>query len=501
MSQQRLQAKPITGIAGSPKPSLVGLFVLLLGGFITVFDLFVVNVAIPAIKSDLGASFGEISFVVAGYQLAFGVLLIAGGRLGDAHGRRRLFSLGMLAFSVASLLCGVAPSVAMLIVARLLQGLSGALLFPQVYALLRVLYDDIGRRRAFGLLGMTLGLAAIAGQLLGGCLVQLNLFGLGWRVVFLVNLPIGVFAALLSIAIPESKVDHSDAVDWLGVALATLTLVLLMMPLLEGSNAGWPLWTWGSLAGSVIAFSAFIAWERRAARIGASPAVDLKLFRNAGFSIGSLAVLLIYSTASSLFLCFALLMQSGLGLSPFEAGALFAPASVGFVAASLIAPKAVERLGNRAIVGGTLIYALGIAWLSAGVSSLSGRQDATHLLPALIFFGFGQGLSMTPLLNLVVGFVEERYAGIAAGIVSTMQQVGAAIGVSIVSIFFAAILAGHQNSIGIRSAPYIEAFCGAMIYNLAAAIVAALLLAYLIYGGNQLLSDTLLHRRRRRWRL
>jgi len=462
------------------KPSLSNLSALLLGGFITVFDLFVVNVAVPAMQSDLGANFAEIGFVIAGYQLAFGVVLIAGGRLGDAYGRRRLFMLGMLAFAGASLLCGVAPSAAMLIVARFLQGAAGALLFPQVYALLRVLYDDVGRRRAFGLLGMTLGLAAIAGQVLGGLLVEANLFRLGWRIVFLINLPIGALAALLSRTIPESKIEHAASVDWPGIALAMLALLLLQTPLLEGPNAGWPLWTWTALAGSVIAFTAFVAWERRAARIGASPAIDLTLFASVGFSIGAPAVLLVYSTASSLFLCFALLMQSGLGLTPFESGSLFAPASVGFVAASLLAPKLVGWLGNRAIVGGSIIYAFGIAWLIAGVSGLSGKQDAAHLLPALVFFGFGQGFSMTPLLNLVVGFVEERHAGMAAGIISTMQQMGAAIGVSIVSMFFVTILASHQDGVRSSGEAYVAAFCGAMTYNVAAAIAAALLLALVV---------------------
>ncbi len=170
-------------------PSALALTILLLGGFITVFDLFVVNVAIPSMQADLGVSFAEIGFVIAGYELAFGVLLIAGGRLGDRHGRRRLFALGMAGFAVTSFLCGIAPDATSLIFARLLQGATGAILFPQVYALLRVMYDDAGRRKAFGLLGMTLGLAAIAGQVFGGLLVESDLFGLGWRIIFLINLP------------------------------------------------------------------------------------------------------------------------------------------------------------------------------------------------------------------------------------------------------------------------------------------------------------------------
>jgi MFS family permease len=175
------------GLAPAPAPSRLALTVLLLGGFLTVFDLFVVNVAIPDMQADLRASFAEIGFVIAGYALSFGMFLIAGGRLGDAYGRRRLFGLGVLGFAGASLLCGVAPDAVSLILARLVQGAAGAILFPQIYALLRVLFDEAGRRRTFGLLGMTLGLAAIAGQVLGGLLVESDVFGLGWRVAFLIN--------------------------------------------------------------------------------------------------------------------------------------------------------------------------------------------------------------------------------------------------------------------------------------------------------------------------
>src|SRR5690606_9457216 len=223
-----------SGTRFSCRPSSLALAILLLGGFITVFDLFVVNVAIPSMQADLGAGFAEIGFVIAGYELAFGVLLIAGGRLGDRYGRRRLFVLGMLGFAITSFLCGVAPDSTSLIVARFLQGATGAILFPQVYALLRVLNDDAGRRRAFALLGMTLGLAAIAGQVLGGLIVEGDLFGLGWRVVFLVNLPIGLAAAYLSRAIPESRLLEATAIDWVGIGLATLGLTLLLVPLLEG---------------------------------------------------------------------------------------------------------------------------------------------------------------------------------------------------------------------------------------------------------------------------
>ncbi len=463
----------------SQRPSPLGLAILLLGGFMTVFDLFVVNVAIPSMQADLGASFAEIGFVIAGYELAFGVLLIAGGRLGDRHGRRRLFSLGMIGFAVTSFLCGIAPNTTSLIVARLLQGAAGAILFPQIYALLRVMYDEAGRMRAFGLLGMTLGLAAIAGQVLGGLIVESDLFGLGWRIIFLVNLPIGIVAAMLARTIPESRVTEAMRVDWPGIGLATTGLLLLLLPLLEGPNVKWAAWTWASMTASAVLLAAFLIWESREGRKGRNPAIDLGLFRNGGFSAGSLVVLLIYSTSTSLFLCFALLVQSGLGLTPFEAGMLFAPASVGFVAASLLAPRLVARFGTIGIAGGALTYAAGIGWLIVSAAGLSGKDDASTLLPALILFGFGQGLSMTPLLNLVIGFVEDRHAGMAAGIISTMQQVGGAFGVSIVGIFFVSILDSDTAQGVPQALRHADAFAGAMIYNLIAVLAAAALITWI----------------------
>ncbi|WBU31769.1 MFS transporter [Rhodopseudomonas palustris] len=466
--------------AAKTRPSALALTILLLGGFITVFDLFVVNIAIPSMQADLGVSFAEIGFVIAGYELAFGVLLIAGGRLGDRHGRRRLFALGMAGFAITSFLCGIAPDATSLIVARLLQGATGAILFPQVYALLRVMYDDAGRRRAFGLLGMTLGLAAIVGQVFGGLIVESDLFGLGWRIIFLINLPIGIIALLSARIIPESRSSDAMGVDWPGIGLATAGLLLLLLPLLEGPNLGWPLWTWASMAASVVLLTAFLVWEHLVARRGGDPAIDLSLFRNTGFSVGSVVVLLIYSTATSLFLCFALLVQSGLGLTPFAAGTLFAPASVGFVVASLVAPKLVARFGNIAIAGGTLVYAAGIGWLIMTAAGLGDGAGIFALLPPLVLFGFGQGLSMTPLLNLVIGYVEESHAGMAAGFISTMQQVGGAFGVSVVGIFFVGILGKDAGEAVSQAGRYADAFSGAMIYNLAAVIVAAALIALIV---------------------
>lgn len=457
-------------------PPWRGLSVLLLAGFVTIFDLFVVNVAIPSMQAGLGASFAQVGFIVAGYELAFGVLLITGGRLGDRHGRRRLFVAGMAGFTAASALCGLAPTAGVLIAARVLQGLAAALLFPQVYAAIRVGFDGAASRRAFALLGMTLGLAAIAGQVLGGWLVHADLFGLGWRTIFLINVPIGLFAIAAARWIPESRAPQRPALDWPGVALVSAGLALLLATLIEAPARGWPGWSGWALAAAALALAAFHARQERLRRAGRMPLVDMRLLAQPRFALGGALVLLVYSTSSSFFLCFALLAQSGLGLDPLAAGLLFAPCSVGFVAASLLAPRLVARWGTPAIAAGAFAYAVSLAVLIAQVGLAGDALDPSRLLPALGAVGAAQGLIMTPLLNLVLGFVDEARAGMAAGVVSTLQQVGAALGVAVVGLLFGQVLAAGGHG---REALYAAAFVAGMACNLAAAILACGLLCLL----------------------
>ena len=467
-----------TCTAPARRPPWLGLSVLLLAGFVTIFDLFVVNVAIPSMQANLGASFAQIGFIVAGYELAFGVLLIMGGRLGDLFGRRRLFIVGMAGFTLASAMCGLAPSAEILIVARVLQGLAAALLFPQVYASIRVNFDGDDSRRAFGLLGMTLGLAAIAGQVLGGWLVHADLFGLSWRTIFLINVPIGLFAITAASCIPESRAEQSPALDWSGVILVSSGLALLLVPLIEGPGQGWPAWSLWSLGGAVALMVTFYRYQERQRIAGRFPLVDMQLMRQRLFALGALLVLLVYSTSSSFFLSFALLVQTGLGLDPFVAGSIFAPCSVGFVLASLTAPRLVALWGARAIVAGALVYAISIGLLITQVQMAGAELLPVTLIPVLIIVGAGQGLIMTPLLNLVLGFVKENQAGMASGVISTVQQVGAALGVAIVGILFGTALTASNGALA-QADQYASAFVSGMLYNLGAALLICFLLLIL----------------------
>ena len=455
-------------------PSWAGLAVLLLAGFVTIFDLFVVNVAIPSIQSGLGASFAQISFIVAGYELAFGVLLITGGRLGDRFGRRRLFVAGMAGFTLASALCGLAPGSETLIAARVLQGLAAALLFPQVYASIRVNFDGNDRRRAFGLLGMTLGLAAIAGQVLGGGLIHADLFGLGWRTIFLINIPIGVIAIVAARYIPESYAPQKPLLDGRGVLLISIALALLLVPLIEGPTQGWPARTLCSLGAAAVLLVLFYRQQERRRIAGLWPLVDMRLLAQRHVALGVMLVLLVYSTSSSFFLCFALLVQKGFGLDPLQAGLIFAPCSVGFVLASLAAPRLVARWGIRAIIGGALIYALFIAALIVQVAVAGAQLNPVTLIPVLVVVGAGQGAIMTPLLNLVLGYVDEAQSGMASGIISTVQQVGAALGVAVVAMLFNSAL-NDAGSVA-QAGQYASAFVAGMLCNLAVSVAICLLL-------------------------
>lgn len=476
MSTTTLPAPPSAAPAdpASQRLGKLGLAVLLSGGFITIFDLFVVNVAIPSMQATLSASFAQINFIIAAYELAYGVLLIAGSRLGDRHGRRRLFMLGMAGFAVVSALCGLAPTPDTLIAARILQGAAAALLFPQVYALIRVSFEGHARRRAFGLLGMTLGLAAIAGQVLGGWIVHADLVGLAWRAIFLINLPLGLLACWLARHIPESAEPSGAAMDWPGAALVGLGLALLLLALIEGPAQQWPAWTLVCGGASVVALAAFVRLQRRVAARGGVPLVDMDLLAQPRFAAGCLVVMLVFSTASAMFLCYALLVQTGFGLDALTAGMIFAPASVGFVAGSMVAPRLVTRYGTRAIALAALLYGGATAALMMQTGIAGASLSPWTLLPALVWLGAAQGAVNTPLVNLAMGLVDDRQAGMAAGVVSTLQQVGAALGVSAAGMLYGGALEAYADASAAER--HAQAFSSALQFNVAAILVAAALL-------------------------
>jgi EmrB/QacA subfamily drug resistance transporter len=438
-------ALPLPRLAASRWAALP---VVLAGTFMVVLDFFIVNVAMPAMQTDLHAGTGAIEWVVAGYGLTFATLLITAGRLGDRVGRRRAFSAGLALFTVASAACGLAWSPTALVAARLVQGAAAALLSPQVLSIIGIAYTGPDRVRALSVYGIALGLAAAGGQLVGGVLVQADVAGLGWRSCFLINVPIGAAAlALAPRLVPESRAEAAPRIDLSGTALVTAGLTAVMLPLVEGRQHGWPEWTWASLAAAPVLLGAFAVHQRHLARRGGAPLLPPALFADRAFSAGLLTQLVFWSAQASFFLVFALYLQLGRGLDALQAGLVFTILAAAYLVASLDAPALGAKLGRRLPAIGALALAAGHALLAASVAGIGTTGPVGLLAPALLLIGAGMGLVITPLTATVLAGLEPERAGAAAGALATMQQVGNALGVAVTGVlFFGALNAGFAHA-------------------------------------------------------
>ncbi|HKT28841.1 MFS transporter [Dyella sp.] len=452
--------------AGDPRRWLA-LPVLLAGAFLPPLDFFIVNVALPSIRTALHTSAAQLQFVISAYAATYAVFLITGGRLGDLYGRRRMFLLGIAGFTLASLMCGLAWSSEALLAGRILQGMTAAALAPQVLASIRVMFPHAEQPRALGLYSATFGVAATLGALLGGALVSSHLWGMGWQLIFLVNLPVGVAALIAGFALlRESRAEHALRLDLGGVALLSIALALLVYPLVEGREQGWPAWTYAMLVGSLIMFVVFVRFEARVAKHGGSPLIDVQLFGEGDFSVGILAALGIYLT-SSFFLTFAVYLQSGLQHSAFQAGLATVPFTIGFFGGSMLASRLIDALGHRALPLACLCEALGFGVLIATV-----WHALPHgaLMPGLALGGFGFGAALPALIRAVISSVETKHAGLASGMVITALQISAALGVAIIGGVFYTALHGQT---GARA--YEHAFAIGLCCNVGALLVVALL--------------------------
>ncbi|MGV4926527.1 MFS transporter [Streptomyces sp. BHT-5-2] len=455
------------------------------GTFMAIMDVFIVLIAAPAIQRNLHATDAEVQFVLAGYQLTYAVTLVTGGRLGDLYGRKRIFQTGLLVFTVASLACGLAPTAGVLIAARLVQGVGAALLFPQVFAMIQVLLPESRRGRAYGILGAVIGMSTIVGQVLGGLLVQSDLFGTSWRPVFWINVPIGAVALLLSARLlPESRAPQARRLDPAGTVVLTVALFLLVFPLIEGREVGWPTWTWLCLAGAVLALAA-LAWvERRVSQSGRSPLVEPKLFRQRAFLTGLVLILIYYSALNSFFLILSITLQDGLGLSAVATGLVYTPQAIAFFLASLLAGRLIRRHGRRVLEAGAAIALLGFAATIAATLAAGAHLNAWIIMPCLIVQGFGEGLLQTPLLNAILSRIDEDHVGLASGALSTAQQVGGALGVAVIGVlFYNALGSARTGQVGV----YAHGFGIATVFN---AVVLAAVTALVFLLPTQRRADT-----------
>jgi EmrB/QacA subfamily drug resistance transporter len=395
--------------------------------------------------------------VVSAYASAYAVLLITGGRLGDLFGRRRMFMTGMAAFVVASALCGFATSGHMLVISRIVQGIAAAIMAPQVLATIRAVVPLHRQTKVMSLYGFVFGLSSIVGQLGGGALITYHPFGLDWRIIFLINIPIGIVAFIGTWKfVPENQPASSTGIDLKGVALLSMVLLLVIYPMTHGREAGWPAWTFVMFALAVPAFALFVAAERRVERGGGHPLVDLQLFRNPAFALGLVLAFLFYCN-SAFFLTYGIYLQTGLHWTPLESGVAIMPFALGFVAGPLTSPAVVRQIGAH-------VLTLGFSMLAVGFSTTGWAATHAALGPlfyaGLVVAGVGQGLVLPSIMRIVLGEVEPAKAGLASGVVSSTLQIGSAFGTAAISGAFFGALAGSSTPAG-----YAHAFQSSLAIN------------------------------------
>ena len=433
-----LPARPAVAPALSP----TALATVLIGTMLPIVDFFIVNVALPTMARDLHAGTAMLELVVSGYATAYAVLLVVGGRLGDAWGRRRMFLAGMAAFTLASLLCGIAPTAGLLVAARIVQGAAAAAMVPQVLSTIQATGDAMSRARALGWFGATGGIAAVTGQVLGGVLVSANIAGTGWRPIFLVNVPIGLVGLwFASRQMPETRSPRAARPDAAGTVLLAATLIAVLLPLTEGRALDWPWWAVVLLGALPFAAAAFVAVERRIERAGREPLVPPSLVAHHSMRRGLLLAIPFFAGFGAFMFVFALVVQDSLHFGAATSGLALAPMAIAFLIASLAMPRLIARFGRDVITAGAILQGLGIAGLALTLWAVWPQVAVWQMAPAMTVMGAGQGLVMPSLFRVVLAEVPIRSAGAGSGVLATTQQVALALGVATLGTLFVSLAA------------------------------------------------------------
>jgi EmrB/QacA subfamily drug resistance transporter len=413
------------------------LAVVLAAECMDLIDSTVVNVAAPLISHDFHSSTTSLQWIVGGYPLAIAVGLILGGRLGDLVGRKTMFILGTSGFVVASTLCGLAPGAGVLIFARLLQGSFAAMMLPQGFGVLREVFPEDERQAAFAVFGPVIGLSAVFGPIIGGSLIDWNLFGSHWRLVFLVNVPIGIAAIAGAVKLlPPSLPERGTKLDLLGTALVTVFAVALVYPLIQGRELGWPWWTYASMVGGVAVLGLFALQQRHRERVGVAPLVLPSIFSHRGYTAGLLFATIFFGGMGGTLLCSTLFLQIGQGFSPIHAALCTVPLPVGLIigaglSGGLLGPK----FGRLVIQAGVAVAAAG--WVLV-VIALRGQSTIGFLalLPGLLDAGIGLGLVVAPMFDTILASVTDPESGSASGVLNAGQQLATSIGVAVFGTIF-----------------------------------------------------------------
>jgi EmrB/QacA subfamily drug resistance transporter len=415
--------------------------ILIFASFMDLLDVTIVQVALPAIREDLGATPAQLEWIVSGYMLAFGVVLVTGGRLGDIVGRQRTFLIGVAGFTLASIVASMSATGDLLVAARVVQGGFAALMVPQVLSTLQALYTPKERAPIYGIVGGVSGLAAVVGPLLGGFLITADLAGSGWRSIFLLNVPVGIaIFALAAKFVPNTRSPHPLRLDLLGVVLLSGGLLGILYPIVEGRALDWPAWLWAVAVAGVVLLVAFVVHQRARTRRDGSALLPLALFANRGFSAGLVTQATFQGAMNAFTIAWIIYMQVSLGFDAFAVGLIMLPFSLGAFLGVGAAIPLTSRIGKPVVTLGALVQAGGVAWALAIMNDRGAALTGWDLVIPLTLTGIGLGLLVVPLIDVALATVPLRDAGAASGAYGTFQQIGAAVGVAIsATVFFAAV--------------------------------------------------------------
>jgi EmrB/QacA subfamily drug resistance transporter len=430
--------------AAEPEPyrwRWAALFVILGMEIMDMLDALVTTIAAPTIRADLGGGASTIQWLGAGYTLAMAVGLLTGGRLGDIYGRKRMFIIGTAGFTAASLLCAVAQSPEMLISSRVLQGLLGAMVLPQGLGMIKEMFAPKEMAAAFGAFGPIMGLSAVGGPILAGYLVDADLFGTGWRAIFAINIPIGVLTVACAFRYLPNLGRHRAPLDVVGAILGAAGAALIVYPLVQGRELGWPFWTYLMMAGSVVVFALFGWHETRIVARGKQPLIEPSLFHKRAFSGGMLVGLAVFSAMIGFSLVFTLYQQVGLGWSPLKSALGGSPMAVGMVLGFIAAGAGLaEKFGRQMIHIGLAMMLAGIGVMMFTIHAAGTDVTPWELIPSLALVGLGMGLAMAPMFDIILAGVEPRETGSAGGTLTAVQQLGGSLGIAILgTVFFSAV--------------------------------------------------------------
>ncbi|HEY6745711.1 MAG TPA: MFS transporter [Mycobacteriales bacterium] len=440
------------GIAAYPL-RWAALFVILAAEVMDLLDALVTSIAGPTIVREIGGGESLIQWLAAGYTLAMAAGLLIGGRLGDIHGRRRVFLVGMAGFTLMSLACALSQSPEMLVTFRVLQGLLGALMLPQGLGMIREIFTPEDMAKAFGAFGPVMGLSAVGGPILAGWLVSANYFDWGWRTIFAINIPIGIVALAAGLTVlPAPKPDRSVHVELTSAAIAAGSMVLLIYPLIQGREAGWPLWTYGMIVAGLLGFLLLARVESARDRTGRVTLIVPSLFRKKAFTGGLVVGMALFGALMGVGIVFTLFVQVGLGYSPLRAGLAGIGQAAGMVAGFVASQPLIARVGGRRLMhAGEIVTAAGFGAFVLSLHLAGDGIGIAAMSPALVLLGIGMGLTMSPFFDIVLAGVDDRESGSAAGVLTAVQQLGGAFGVAVLgtTFFHALTTADAASRIGV----------------------------------------------------